>query len=92
MTVSPFPTDLTDFESGFGTVVFEPNQTTACGQVRLKNDDDPESPEVFMVTFTAANLQIPRRPDVPRPVAEVTIIDDDGKWSQCLSLDHDSTN
>ena len=58
-------------------VVFEPDQSEACGQVRIKNDNNPESPEVFMVTFMAANLVIPRPPDLPPPVAEVTIIDDD---------------
>ena len=63
-----------------GTVVFQPNDTEACGQVRIKDDDDPENPEVFMVTFTASNLVIPRPPDLPPPVAEVTIIDDDSMF------------
>ena len=71
--------DTSDFQSGFGSVTFAPDQSEACGQVRIKDDNDPETPEVFMVTFRPANLVIPRPPDLPPPVAEVTIIDDDGK-------------
>ena len=33
-----------------------------------------------MVTFTASNLVIPRPPNLPLPVAEVTIIDDDSMF------------
>ena len=72
-----FFTDTTDFESGFGMLVFQPDDREACGQIRIKDDNDPETPEVFMVTFRASNLVIPQRPDLPPPVAEVTIIDDD---------------
>ena len=72
--------DTTDFQPGLGSVVFQPNDTEACGQVRIKDDDAPEGPEVFMVTFTPSNLVIPRPPDLPPPVAEVTIIDDDSMF------------
>ena len=51
--------DTTDFQPGLGTVVFQPNDREACGQVRIKDDDTPESPEVFMVTFMPSNLVIP---------------------------------
>jgi hypothetical protein len=72
--------DTTDFQPGFGTVVFRPNDTEACGQVPIKDDTDPENPEVFMVTFMASNLIIPRPRDLPLPIAEVTIIDDDSMF------------
>ena len=71
--------DTTDFQPGFGIVVFQPNDREACGQVQIKDDDTPEGPEVFMVTFTPSNLVIPR-PDLSSPVAEVTIIDDDSMF------------
>ena len=51
----------------------------ACGQVRIKDDNNPESPEVFMVTFRPSNLVRPTPPD-RAPIAEVTIIDDDRKY------------
>ena len=73
------PIDATDFQAGFGTVEFQPNDTMACGQVRLKNDDRPEPSEVFMVTFRASNLVRPTPPTGPARIAEVTIIDDDRK-------------
>ena len=63
-----------------GTVVFRPNDTEACGQVVIKDDNTPESPEVFMVTFTVPDLVIPRPPELEPPVAEVTIIDDDSMF------------
>ena len=63
-----------------GTVVFQPNDVQACGQVLIKDDNTPENPEVFMVTFTVPDLVIPRPPDLPPPVAEVTIIDDDSMF------------
>ena len=72
--------DTTDFQPGFGSVVFQPTDREACGQIRIKDDDNPENPEVFMVTFRPANLVIPPPPDLPSPVAEVTIIDDDGTF------------
>ena len=70
---------VTDFRPGLGNIVFQGNQREACGQVEIKNDNNPESNEVFMVTFFATNLVIPQPPDRPAPIAEVTIIDDDGK-------------
>lgn len=69
--------DDTDFEPGLSTVVFGPEQTLACGQVPIIDDDNPETPEVFMVTFSPVNLEIPPRPNATMVVAEVTIIDDD---------------
>ena len=75
-----FFVDASDFRPGFGMVIFAPNQTEACGMVEIKNDDDPETPEVFMVTFEASNLVIPPRTDLPPPIAEVTIIDDDSMY------------
>ena len=77
--------DTTDFQSGLGNVTFQPTDREACGQVQIKNDNDPENPEVFMVTFRPANLVIPPPPDFQPPVAEVTIIDDDGTF-MALSL------
>ena len=62
-----------------GAITFQGDQREACGQVEIKNDNNPESNEVFMVTFFATNLVIPQPPDQPPPIAEVTIIDDDGK-------------
>ena len=61
-------------------VIFASDQSEACGQVRIKDDNNPESPEVFKVTFRPANLVIPRPPDLLSPIAEVTIIDDDCKF------------
>ena len=63
-----------------GTVVFQPNDVQACGQVLIKDDNTPENPEVFMVTFTVPDLVIPRPPELEPPVAEVTIIDDDSMF------------
>ena len=70
--------DSTDFEPVVGSVIFQPDQSVACGQVPIKDDDNPESSEVFIVTFVPVNLVI-STPSDQMPVAEVTILDDDCK-------------
>ena len=74
--------DEEDFQPGLRTIIFPGGSSKTCGEVPIKNDNNPENNEVFMVTFRAENLVIPPRPDLPAPVAEVTIIDDDRK-SHC---------
>ena len=64
-------------------ITFPGDRHTACGEVLIKDDNNPENDEVFMVTFRATNLVIPR-PDLPDPIAEVTIIDDDGQSDRSI--------
>lgn len=71
-------TVTTDFEPRVETIVFQPNQSVACAQVPIKDDSNPESPEIFIVTFSPVNPDIPRPPDQMQ-IAEVTIVDDDRK-------------
>ena len=69
--------DATDFEPGSRTIIFQPNQSMACGEFLIKDDAIPEAPEVFTVTFRPTNLVIPFLSGRPAPVAKVAIIDDD---------------
>ena len=48
-----------------------PDQFEACEQVQINNDNDPESSEVFMVTFKPAN---PRPPDLTEVIITLSML------------------